>query len=207
MVIKILQSTANIEAVNYSDEKIEKNEAKLLKAENFPFQEMSAQEHRKYLEAVGNLNPRIKKKQFHATISTKGRQHSFEELTQVAQRYLKHMGYDLNPYIIYAHHDSPNNHVHLVSSRVGMDGKKISDSLEKKRSQDFIRQDLKIDFSKDVDQMVEFVLSYSLSTNTQFEHLMKKQGYGTKLKGSEYHIYKSGKTQFIVDQKLSLIHI
>lgn len=198
MVIKILQSTANIEAVNYSEEKIEKNEAKLIKAENFPFQDMTATQHRKYLEAVGKLNPRVKKKQFHAAISTKGRAHTFEQLTAVGEHYLKHMGYQDNPYIIYAHHDSAHNHIHIVSSRIGLDGKKISDSLEKKRSQDFIRYELKIDFSATVEKTTADVLGYSISTPTQFEHLMSLQGYQTKLKGDNYHIYKSAITQHTI---------
>ena len=155
MVIKILAGGSSFNGVTYSEGKIEENKAKLLASENFPFPEQNEKTFRDFFDSVSSGNSRVKNKQFHASISTKGKDHNFEELKDVAERYLQKMGYSNNPYLIYAHTDSPNNHVHIVSSRVDMDGKRISDSLEKVRTQKFIENDLKVNFSKNVDQHID----------------------------------------------------
>lgn len=194
MVVTILESAPDIEAVNYSDTKIEKGQAFLLTAENFPF-DMTAKEHKLYLDKQGNTNPNVTKKQFHASISTKGKRHSFDELTQAAKKYMEYMGYGDNPYVIYAHKDTTNNHVHIVSSRIGNDGKKISDSLEHMRSQSFIKNVLGVDFSKNISTDIEQAMSYSISSEKQIHHLLEKQGYSIGEKQEHIELYKSGAVQ------------
>ena len=102
MVIKILKNSTSFSGIVYNDDKVETNKGSLIEAKNFPFQDMDAKDYDSYLESQSSLNKRVKNKQFHVAISTKAREHTFEELKDVAHKYLDQMGYSENPYLIYA---------------------------------------------------------------------------------------------------------
>lgn len=46
----------------------------------------------------------------------------------IADTYMHKMGYDSQPYAVYRHYDRPHPHIHIVSTQISYDGKKISDS-------------------------------------------------------------------------------
>ena len=52
----------------------------------------------------------------------------------VAKDFLKQMGYEQSPYVIYQHNDKHHNHIHIVTSRVGEDGKKIAHDFEARKA-------------------------------------------------------------------------
>lgn len=195
MVIKILRASHSFDGVDYNDKKTLKNKARLLALENFPFQDMDASDVRNYLQAVSELNPRVKRKQFHATVSSKGTKHTFEELSEIGRALMEYMGYGSNPYVIYAHTDTPNRHVHIVSSRVNLKGEKISDSFEKIRVQNFIKNHLKIDYASDLQTRISETKEYSIATRAQFGMLLERYGYMTRQKNGMLEIIKSGTVQ------------
>lgn len=65
-----------------------------------------------------------------------------EQLVSFARRYMNEMGYGQQdqPMLIYAHHDTDNNHIHVITSRVAPDGQKIDNNHERRRSQDVINR-------------------------------------------------------------------
>ena len=120
---------------------MEHGQAELVAMKNFGAIEKrpdlaSIQDKRDFLVDYSARNTRIKKAQFHAAISCKGREYSREELEKIGWEYLRRMGYgeDGQPVLMYYHHDTGNNHLHIVTSRVAPSGRKISDSNEKMRS-------------------------------------------------------------------------
>jgi len=144
MIVKILSSAKNFEGINYSERKNEQGKSRLLKAGNFESLghnngNLKKVDYINYMKLVCDANPRVKNRQFHAVISAKGQSHSPERLSQIAEQYLKSMGYGKNPYLIYFHGDTQNNHVHMVSTRVDKNGNKLDDSYEKIRSQTVIQ--------------------------------------------------------------------
>ena len=64
-------------------------------------------------------NERIKKPQFHLAISCRGDEYTYEQLLDIAHRYLKEMGYGEKgqPLLVYAHHGTDNHHIHIVTSK------------------------------------------------------------------------------------------
>ena len=201
MVIKILKNSTTFNGIQYSDNKTEKGEGSLLAAENFPFEDMDANDYNDYLEAQSDLNKRVKNKQFHVSISTKGKEHSFEELKEVAKKYLDYMGYKDNPYLIYAHRDSPNNHIHIVSTRVDENGNKISDSLEKARTQKFIKNELRINFSADISSTIKNAFDYKFRDISSLQAILKTDGYKSRMNKKGLEVIKSGKVQDIIPKK------
>lgn len=65
---------------------------------------------------------------------------SEEELLDFAHQYLKEMGYGESgqPLLVYSHYDTENTHLHIITSRVAPDGRKIQHSHERRRSQEVI---------------------------------------------------------------------
>ncbi|MEL1240375.1 conjugal transfer protein MobB [Flavobacterium flavipallidum] len=62
-----------------------------------------------------------------------------ENFRQIANDYMKLMGYGDQPYVVFKHTDIERTHIHIVSTCVDRNGKKISDSYEKLRSMDTCR--------------------------------------------------------------------
>ena len=139
MIITILPSSTSFHAVAYNEKKVEKGLASLMEVANMNGlrqEAYSAEAFRKYLEMYSARNTRIQNAQFHVAVSCKGNEYSYEQLLDIAHRYLKEMGYaeEGQPLLVYAHTDTPNNHIHIITSRVAPDGHRISDKFEKRRS-------------------------------------------------------------------------
>ncbi|TDS66172.1 conjugal transfer protein MobB [Myroides indicus] len=59
---------------------------------------------------------------------------SDEQFMEMAQEYMERMGYSNQPYIVFKHTDIDRTHIHIVSTCVGIDGKKIPDDYDHPRS-------------------------------------------------------------------------
>ncbi|MDR2269533.1 MAG: relaxase/mobilization nuclease domain-containing protein [Sphingobacterium sp.] len=198
MIVKILKKSTTFKAVNYNTDKVDKNKGELLLAKNFGLlqgiENLRPQDYINYLRAVSARSTRIKYPQFHVVLSTKGRQHSKEELADIAQKWMEGMGYGEQPYLLIFHKDTSNNHVHLVSTRIGTDGKKISDRFEKLRAYRILDQVMGEDEKQLLAKYLHNALSHNFSTRAQFIMLLEEQGYTLILKDSAYGINKNGST-------------
>ncbi len=206
MIVKILPSAYQFAGIRYNEQKCQEGTATLMHSYGFEGllmdpEKASAGEKKKYLEMHAGLNPRVKKKQFHAILSTRGKSHSLETLKAVAVHYMQQMGFEKSPYLIYGHSDTEHNHVHIVASRVDREGKKVNDSFEKKRSVEIIARILEKDLSLITDQTLREVLQCEFSTLAQFKLLLEEQGYRTRKKEPHLEIIKYGKLQHKLDLK------
>jgi len=59
---------------------------------------------------------------------------SDEKFEAIAQDYMEQMGYGNQPYIVFKHTDIDRTHIHIVSVCIDEEGKKISDTFDKRRS-------------------------------------------------------------------------
>ncbi len=59
---------------------------------------------------------------------------------EMAQQYMREMGYSEQPFIVFKHTDIDRSHIHIVSVCVDENGKKISDKFEKMRSMNICRE-------------------------------------------------------------------
>ena len=88
------------------------------------------------------LRPKLIHKVCHVILSLSPEEHLNNDSWQIAiAQYLKEMGFTNNQYVAVKHTDKENHeHIHLVTSRVRMDGSVVSDSWDWTRSQDVIRK-------------------------------------------------------------------
>ena len=140
MIATILPGSSNFHAVDYNERKVAKGVARLLEIQNFgalgEVRKPTPEELAQFLMEYSSMNPRIQKAQFHAAISCKGYEMSEAQLLDFAHQYLQEMGYAEpgQPWLIYSHNDTDNAHLHIVTSRVAPDGRKIQHNHECRRS-------------------------------------------------------------------------
>lgn len=167
MIAKILDKTGSFNAVNYNTKKINNGAGELMAIQNMPTLSMNnipnPQIVKDYLKAYSNTNKRVKKPQFHATISAKGQEYNKYQLTEIAKMYMEKMGYGNQPYIIVSHNDTENNHIHIVSTRVTKNGEKISDKFEKIRSQKAMQEIMNEKYNISEARNLEKLLSYKFN--------------------------------------------
>lgn len=56
------------------------------------------------------------------------------ELSDIAREYMEKIGYGGQPYVVFKHEDIDRHHLHIVSIRVGLDGKRINNDYIHRRS-------------------------------------------------------------------------
>lgn len=229
MIITILPNSLNFHAVAYNEKKVEQGMAELIEVRNFSMlspNEYSAENFRECLELYSHRNDHIRSAQFHVAISCKGQEYTHAQLLEIAHLYLREMGYDNEgqPLLVYAHHDTPNNHIHIITSRVSPDGRKINDSMEKKRSREITERIMteygvnigtsgdtnpSVGESRgDAEKLVEAALSYRYTSKAQFCAILESLGYECKDDGDNpiIHLYKGGEEQGTVDVLLIMKH-
>lgn len=98
------------------------------------------------LESLANRvkksGPYIKNVSFHMSVNPgeKDGELSEEKAVELIDDIMKGLGYADSPYRIYKHTDIERKHYHVVSCRIGQDGKKISDSFEQYKLQTLLKQ-------------------------------------------------------------------
>ncbi|MEG4114136.1 MULTISPECIES: relaxase/mobilization nuclease domain-containing protein [unclassified Microcoleus] len=92
------------------------------------------------------LRPNLKVAVFHATLSVDSTEklEDSEENDQrwlaIAANYMKAMEFDNNQYAVVKHSDTAHDHIHIVASRICLDGGVVDDSWDYYKSQEIIRQ-------------------------------------------------------------------
>lgn len=172
MIAHILEKPSRTFAgVKYNTDKVDRNTGELMLIANFgalqALNNPRPQDLVNYLLMVSAQNKVIKNTQFHAVISATGRNYNKQELTRIAVMWMKEMKYGSQPYLIVYHKDTDNNHVHIVSSRVGKDGKQIDRDYEQVRAVRNINKVLGYDFA----------MQYRFSTKAQFYMILESKGF------------------------------
>lgn len=65
---------------------------------------------------------------------------SDEKFREMAEQYMREMGFSEQPFVVFKHTDIDRTHIHIVSVCVDEEGKKISDKFEKMRSMNVCRE-------------------------------------------------------------------
>tara|TARA_R110000868_G_scaffold296012_2_gene556273 strand:- start:6921 stop:8207 length:1287 start_codon:yes stop_codon:yes gene_type:complete len=65
---------------------------------------------------------------------------SDDKFREMAEQYMRGMGYGEQPFLVFKHTDIDRSHIHIVSVCVDEQGKKISDKFEKMRSMNVCRE-------------------------------------------------------------------
>ena len=198
MIATILPPSTTFHAVDYNERKVSEGVAELLEMKNFGsigrIDPYTPDELKQYLIDYTQRNERIQKPQFHLAISFRGDEYTYDQLLDFAHQYLKEMGYgDPNqPILIYAHHDTDNHHLHIVTSRIAPDGHKIDHNQERIRSQEVINRIMGENQEQRASEAVRKALEYRFSTLNQFKAILESSGYECYEKDDNLCIKRDG---------------
>lgn len=195
MIVTMLPKSANFHAVLYNERKVAEGVATLLVKDNISgaaaFNDYTPEEMRQFFVDYSLRNSRIKFPQFHVAISCKGHEYSEEQLVELAHRWLAKMGYadQGQPLLIYGHHDTDNTHIHIITSRVNPQGKKIDHNHEWRRSQSILDSLMGIDAKKEVEDDIETARGYTFNDIGGFQSIMQSLGYECYFKAATGKVY------------------
>lgn len=218
MIITILPNSSNFHAVAYNENKVEKGMAELIEIKNFGSVDVEAgydaEDLRTYLLDYSKRNENVMNAQFHISVSCKGSEYTHQQLLDIAHMYLKEMGYadEGQPLLVYAHHDTPNNHIHIITSRVAPDGHKIDHNFEKRRSLQVTKKIMEEYTGQkqepSINEVAASALAYKYTTKAQFCAILESQGYECKDDDEKplLHIYKGGEEQGTIPVQLIMQH-
>ena len=86
------------------------------------------------------LKPNLSRVVYHASLSLPpGENLSDDRWSEVADRYMEGMGFTGTQYVAVKHTDTNHSHIHIVASRIRMDGSVVSESHDYRRSETHIR--------------------------------------------------------------------
>ena len=217
MIITILPSSANFHAVAYNEMKVEKGVATLLEAQNIlglrP-EAFTTEKLRQFFIDYSSQNTHIPNAQFHVAVSCKGNECTHQQLLDIAHRYLKEMGYadEGQPLLVYAHHDTDNNHIHIITSRIAPDGHKIEHDQERRRSRK-ITKDIMEEYTgnkqePEVNDITKEALTYRYTSKSQFCAIMESLGYECKDDEEKpmVHLYRNGEKLGTIQVQLIMQH-
>jgi len=90
---------------------------------------------------VRALRPTLGKAVLHVALSVPPGEHLTDaQWRAVGQRYLAHMGFTDNQYVITRHTDTDHEHIHIIATRITFAGEVVSDSQDWKRQEALMRE-------------------------------------------------------------------
>lgn len=190
MIIKIHNGSDIFAPLNYNFSKVDEGEADILGIENcYRAQNMNEVLHLFHERAA--KNSRVKYPIFTVSINPALEdlsKLSDTELKQIADDYMQRMGYEDQPYIVFRHRDIERQHLHVVSLRVGADGKKIKSDFERYKSVEIRKQleeeynlvkadERKITREELVSQQADYIKKYELDERVGNKDSEKRRKY------------------------------
>ena len=129
MVAKITVPLTIQRALNYNEQKMREGKAECIHAHNFlqEAEQLNFYEKLKRFESLISLNKRAATNTVHISLNF-GLNEKIEKdkLAEIASVYMDKIGFADQPYLVYQHHDAGHPHIHIVTTNIKKDGKRIS---------------------------------------------------------------------------------
>jgi len=129
MVAKIKSGKSLIGALNYNENKVRAGKAQLLATSGYTKSDDALSFYDKLfrLTDLAGRNLRTKTNTVHLSLNFDvSEKLENEKLVEIADDYMKRIGFEYQPYLIYKHTDAGHPHIHIVTTNIQADGKRIS---------------------------------------------------------------------------------
>lgn len=129
MVARINTSKSLSKILNYNEQKVQHGKAEILLASGFikDADKLNFYDKLSHFERHTSLNERATTNALHISLNfDPSEKISNEKMMEIAETYMNKIGFGNQPYLVYRHHDSVHPHLHIVSTNIERDGKRIS---------------------------------------------------------------------------------
>jgi hypothetical protein len=149
MVCKVRCGKSIRGALNYNENKVKEGMAECIAAVNFVGEAQHLTFHEKLarFENLIERNTRAKTKTVHISLNFDvGEKLKQNELNQIATTYMDKIGFGGQPYLIYQHHDAAHPHIHIVTTNIQEDGRRIGTHNLGKNQSEVARKKIEVQF-------------------------------------------------------------
>ncbi len=138
MIIKQIKGENFTPLCIYQFQKIDKKEAKIIDSNMLGDSALSLSRE---FNISTDQRPNLKKIVYHASLSI----HPEEKLTnnqfrKIGKEFLQKMGFGNNQFLMVRHYDAEHPHIHIISSRVKLNGEVVSDKWDYRRAEKLARE-------------------------------------------------------------------
>lgn len=129
MVAKITFPGSLLDALNYHEKKVQKGKAECIYAGNFLMEkdDMNFYDKLNRFQSQMELNTRAETKLLHVSLNfDPSEKISNEELVGIATTYMNKIGFGDQPYLVYLHEDAGHPHIHILTTTIRENGKRIN---------------------------------------------------------------------------------
>jgi hypothetical protein len=129
MVAKINTPTSIVRALNYNEQKVQKGAADCIYAGNFlrDADELNFYQKLERFENLISLNEKAKTNSLHISLNFDPADRlDKDKLVEIASIYMEKIGFGQQPYLVYHHTDAGHPHIHIVTTSIQSDGKRIN---------------------------------------------------------------------------------
>ncbi|MFV5692926.1 relaxase/mobilization nuclease domain-containing protein [Flavobacterium sp. LT1R49] len=128
-MVAIIKTGHSIHTIfNYNENKVKQGVAECIGEGNYPVDvdKMNGTMKLNRFLKQASLNDNVKRNSVHISLNfDPSENHSKEKLMDIANTYMKKIGFGEQPYLVYQHHDAGHPHIHLVSLKIRADGSRI----------------------------------------------------------------------------------
>jgi hypothetical protein len=149
MVAVIYASSSLSRALNYNEQKVKTGQASCLAAVNYPkdTDDLSFHQKLKRLTNLAALNERTKLNSIHISLNfDTSEKLDNDTLEKIAVAYMDKVGFGNQPYLLYQHFDAGHPHLHIVTTNIKADGKRIELHNLGKNQSEKARKEIEISF-------------------------------------------------------------
>ncbi|SJZ67663.1 Relaxase/Mobilisation nuclease domain-containing protein [Chitinophaga eiseniae] len=128
MVTKIKTPKSILRVLNYNENKVKEGNARLIHAGNFlqEKEDMNFYDKLDRFQHLNALNQRTTNKTVHISLNFHPTEtFSPEKLASIADDYMQRIGFGKQPYLVYEHFDAGHPHIHIVTSCIQANGRRI----------------------------------------------------------------------------------
>lgn len=150
MVAKITTPGSIKRALNYNEQKVKSEKAECLYAGNFlqNANELNFYQKLERFEHQNSLNQRAKTNTLHISLNFDSQDKlGTEKLIKIASKYMEKIGFGDQPYLLYKHHDAGHAHLHIVTTSIQNDGRRIDTFNIGKNQSEEARKSLEVEYN------------------------------------------------------------
>ncbi len=173
MVAKITTPKSINRALSYNEQKVKLQKAECLYAENFlqEAHELNFYQKLERFEHQNSLNQMAKTNTLHISLNFDEEDKlSREKLIEIASGYMEKIGFSEQPYLVYQHHDAGHSHLHIVTTSIQRDGRRINTFNIGKNQSETARKSLELEYSLVRAESKKKVVSHEQKVNPDIQH-------------------------------------